>query len=145
LLQRGADPSASGDSIAPLALAVWVENTDAIKELLHAGANVNAATTDAVAGLNETALSLLLSKGADPNLADEEGLRPLQIAAMVYAGNDRLAGLLLNAGADPNAKDPEGHTPLELARIHGNKPVEMLLTKTLARHGPPSQDVFGQN
>lgn len=127
LLQHGADPNPKGHSIAPLALAVWVENNEAIKELLRAGADVNAATTDAVAGLNEMALALLLAKGANPNLGDEDGLKPLHIAAMLYAGNDRLAALLLKAGADPSAKDPEGHTPLELSRIHGNKPVENLL------------------
>ena len=136
LLSHGADPNAKGDSLAPLSLTIWVENTNATKKLLGVGADANAATPliDAVEGLNENALALLLSKGADPNLMGPEKIAPIHIAAMVYAGHDRFAAQLLKAGADPNVKDPDGHTALELARIHGNKPVETLLVKALATH-----------
>jgi ankyrin repeat protein len=61
---------------------------------------------------------LLIDAGADIELADANGIRPLLIAAL----NNRIAAgeALLGAGADPNADDFWGRTPLLAAVEYRN-------------------------
>lgn len=63
---------------------------------------------------------LLLTAGADPNLADPQGTTPL-MAALGQPGvrSDRMVINLLMAGADPNAKSKSGVTPLIVAARAG--------------------------
>ena len=50
---------------------------------------------------------LLEHHGADPNISDDEGYRPLH-----YTGDVRIVELLLKHGADANAQTDDGETPL---------------------------------
>ena len=116
-----------------------------IGQLINGGAQVNAinalgrtATHYAVSNNNLPALKLLLSNGADTNLADNAGNTPLdvwhvhenkEILALLHAAgakpldlwqaaanNDRLsAERLLAVGADAKAENDTGKVPFEIA------------------------------
>ncbi len=62
---------------------------------------------------NDRAAELLLAGGMDPNAADDDGARPLHLAAA--HGSTALAERLIEAGADIKALDFEGLTPLDVA------------------------------
>lgn len=52
----------------------------------------------------------LLTDGADPSAADDNGWAPLHFSAQNYF--PEITQLLLRAGADPNARDSYGNSPL---------------------------------
>ncbi len=92
---------------------------------LAAGADVNGQNPSGLAALHWAAVRghvdavrFLLSQGADPNLPDSLGERPLQFIcrSVSYADSDEvapaIARLLVEAGADIHAKDSAGATPL---------------------------------
>ena len=56
---------------------------------------------------------LLLSKGADANVGNDDGSTALMAAAM--KGKAAIVHLLLDAGADPNVSDKDGDTALKIA------------------------------
>ncbi|MDB2415385.1 ankyrin repeat domain-containing protein, partial [Rickettsiales bacterium] len=64
-------------------------------------------------------VKLLLDKGADPNIPDNNGKTPLHIAIEYRGKNKHPEGdfvqLLLDKGADPNIKGNLGETPMHLA------------------------------
>ena len=55
-------------------------------------------------------VNTLLSRGADPNLADFRGSTPLLVAT--ESGNTALVPLLVSRGANPNLGNKAGETPL---------------------------------
>jgi cytohesin len=55
-------------------------------------------------------LKEMLSRGVDPNEADEEGFTALHQA--IQNGTSEVVRVLLDAGADPNGEDARGWTPL---------------------------------
>lgn len=77
----------------------------------------------AVEKKNLEMVRLLLSKGADVNLATSGKRTPLHIAAEM--GDSDVASLLLQNGANVNARDYFGHTPWDVAR--GNEGMKRLL------------------
>jgi ankyrin repeat protein len=90
------------DGFTPLHIAAFAHNVAATRELLKAGANPNVYATAsfarvtplgtcAFAGANDVA-RLLLEHGADPTLAEDDRLTPLDAA--VANGNVELAELL---------------------------------------------------
>lgn len=92
--------------------------------LLEAGADVNArCTCTGYLGGGWTALmiaarearnpllKLLLARGADPNIANNEGQAALAIA-LDHGGDPETVRALLERGAEVNARDKEGATPL---------------------------------
>ncbi len=69
-----------------------------------------------------------LLKGADINLADEDGFTALHHA--VWENHEEVVKLLLAKGANPNTKDSTGETPLHVASGEGHEEIAgMLLDK----------------
>lgn len=78
------------------------------------------------------ALHVLISRGADVNVADSDGMTPLSIA--IWNGHYDLAAVLLDKGADPNRADQYGMAPLYEA-VNMNT-----LPPTIGRPGPKPTD-----
>jgi hypothetical protein len=70
-------------------------------------------------------VELLLKRGADPNVKDDNGQTPLHIAALW--GHVDVVRVLLEHRADPNAKDNDGKTPLHYAAEKGHVDVVRVL------------------
>jgi ankyrin repeat protein len=58
----------------------------------------------------------LISKGADPNHVDGNGMTPLLYAASIDFGSSAMIDMLLKAGARTDMKTKDGKTAVELAR-----------------------------
>jgi ankyrin repeat protein len=91
---------------------------------------------------DEEKTEILLSKGANPNLADNEDATPLHHA--VADGTARCAELCLEHGADPNAVTVYGTTPIHVAMTMERSQVDTI--RALARCGANlnAQDMSGQ-
>ncbi|XP_021621660.1 ankyrin-1 isoform X1 [Manihot esculenta] len=88
LLEHHANPnSETEDNITPLLSAVAAGSLACLESLVQAGANVNViaggATPLHIAADNGSPeiLKCLLKAGADPNVTDEDGQKPIQVAA----------------------------------------------------------------
>ncbi len=134
LLSRGADVNArTVAGMTALHQAASFGHWEVIEELLnHPNVNVNARADDLKAPLHlaaqkgkERSVILLLGKGADVSLADNDGWTPLHYAAV--GGKKDIIQLLLNKGADFNAKDKQGRTPCDIAREKPMTPGRELL------------------
>ena len=109
---------------------------ETVEKYLNAGMDVNArdeygqtALFAATVGRRHALALMLLSKGADPNLARDTGRTPLLAAikrdfdTVFYRrapDSQKLLGALLEKGADVNARDEDGVTPLEEAARIGD-------------------------
>lgn len=72
-------------------------------------------------------LQVVMEKGADPNVANSNGLTPLMFAA--WRNRLRLVKSLIAAGADPDATAKDGSTALSISREHGHEAVAALLER----------------
>ena len=109
-------------STDPISGAVRHGYLDVLDVLVKLGAAVD--RTDArltplgkaVLGDQVEVAQFLISKGADVNHVDGNGMTPLLYAASIDFGTPRMIDMLLRNGARTNAKTKEGKTALELAR-----------------------------
>jgi ankyrin repeat protein len=81
--------SFSPDGFAPVALAAYFGHPEIVEELIEAGAGVNAQARNpmkvaaihaAVSARDPRSIEILLRNGADPNLAQQQGVTPMQAA-----------------------------------------------------------------
>ncbi|HEY3837480.1 MAG TPA: ankyrin repeat domain-containing protein [Bryobacteraceae bacterium] len=134
-LTLAADPT-SGDGSTPLHWASYHDDLQAANRLIHAGADVNAATDLGVTPLwaasqngSEAMVKKLLDAGANPNLALLSGETPLMVAAR--GGYTGVVELLLVKGANPNAHGTRSQTALMWAVAQKHPDV----VKVLLAHG----------
>lgn len=119
------------NGFSPLILACYRGNTEVAKFLMDNVKDINYKSQEgtALAGLsvkyNKDLTAYLLSKNADPNIADSTGATPLFWA--VKFGNKELIELLLKHKADKSRKDSMGMTPFEYALQTNNKDIINLL------------------
>ena len=119
------------NGFSPLILACYRGNTEVAKFLMDHVKDINYKSQEgtALAGLavkyNKELVQYLLSKNADPNIADATGSTPLFWA--VKFGNKELIELLLQHKADKSKKDSMGMTPFEYALQTNNKEIINLL------------------
>jgi len=119
LLASGANPnSARGHALREAARGCYRrENTEIIRALLDAGADPKLGESGALSGAaalcSAEVVSLLLQRGANPNVKDMNGYTPLISAAS--SGKLENARLLIAAGADVNARDIDGKSVLSYA------------------------------
>jgi ankyrin repeat protein len=138
LLAQGADSNAKGrGGKTPLLISIrqkpfvdvasmlrFRTPTDQINRVVHQ-----------VMSEHLAACYLLLEKGADVNLYDEEGNTPLHLA--IEHGYPDIAELLLEKGADVQAKNPKGLTLLQASFWKGGGVVfEQLLARGASINDP---------
>jgi cytohesin len=126
----GQSPDLMG--LTPLMAAAMGGHEDAARELIDAGAAV-----DAVNAKQRTALMfaaeagsapcvrVLTGGGAQVDAADQSGRTALFYAASL--GGPEATQALLDAGADPNARDATNRTPIMEAIMGGNKETVLAL------------------
>jgi uncharacterized protein len=121
-----ADPSQatvfSDDGFTPLHLAVFAEQEETARALIHHGADVNALSTAEIARVPALGTAafvksvplarLLLDAGADANRQGEGGFTALHSAAQ--SGSEELLMLLLERGADPGVETADGRRAADL-------------------------------
>jgi len=97
---------------------------NAVRNLIKAGADVNAAQADGATALQWAAYhgdtdlaQRLLKAGANPSLANRNGATPLWLAAT--SGDAKMIETLLEGGANANEELPLGRRPLMLAARSG--------------------------
>lgn len=120
LLDAGADVNRRvfNDTTTPLLRAVRKGNTEMVKLLIRARADVNARDTTNVS--------------PTPGITTE--MTPLMIASS--KGQIEIVKALLEAGADVNAKNREGGTALSIANGKGDKEIAELLMQKGAEEVP---------
>lgn len=140
----------TADSDQDLRLMDGIQNEDIaeVTAALDAGANVNhvddddgytpltAAIQDPDDNLTLLAIiRLLVSRGANVNMANTFGDAPLHCAAQ--HNNVAVIDILLEAGADVRARNEEGHTPREVARQESRAEAETRLASAEAANPAP--------
>lgn len=119
------------NGFSSLILACYRGNVEVAKFLMDHVKDINYKSQEgtALAGLavryNRDLVMYLLSKGADPNIADATGSTPLFWA--VKSGNQELTELLLEYKAAKSVKDTKGVTAFEYAVQTNNKDIINLL------------------
>lgn len=117
----------SPDGFTPLALAVFFKHREIFDLLLPVTRNVNDQATNtqhvaalhaAVAVADQTVVERLLRAGADPNLAQADGFRPLHVTAQ--HGDTVSSALLVLFGAQRDVANGGGKTPADFARAGGH-------------------------
>ncbi len=124
---------AQGDGTTALAWSVYWDNLDTAKQLIDAGADVNAGNYLGVTPLilaarnqNPRIIAALLEAGADPNQATWSGETVLMTAAKT--GGTQSITHLLDHGATINTQDPRrGQTALMWAISYGHPDVAKVL------------------
>ncbi|KAL9099788.1 MAG: hypothetical protein Q9163_004761 [Psora crenata] len=141
LLSYGADPFYVTDhGMTALTFAARSGNVNAITQLLDQGMDPNTPETGSrrnplymvIENQEEDAVSLLLCRGADPNVVYSDGWTPLMLACK--KGHSKICQALVEAGAKTGGQQkcsPEGWTALHVAAMCGHR----VITKLLVENG----------
>ncbi|ETL93748.1 hypothetical protein F441_08479 [Phytophthora nicotianae CJ01A1] len=120
-----------------LHLAVITEEIEVIKELLAAGAMIDAVDADGQTPLLQACLGgqlnivrLLLNAGANPAHQNKQAHSPLHYLSAFCRDRQLLRDIITN-GADVNAKSMKLNTPMHFAAMNGNE----VATQVLLEHG----------
>jgi hypothetical protein len=138
LVAEGADPDwRREDGVTTLMLAALTGRVEIVSALVDAGAAIDLQAPDGLTALlaatafarttrDIAGIELLLSLGADPNLANAEGNDPLMMTSR--HGLVEAVIILLHAGADPKRANRYGTTALmQAARGHLVETARVLL------------------
>jgi ankyrin repeat protein len=131
LRDPGLREARNGDGLTPLQYAVLTAGPRVMREVLDAGADVNAATAEGVTALHMAAYDLektrlLVSRGANVNAATKAGETPLLVAA-ARPGAAETVSLLLSKGASVTARAAGGFSgPTALHRAASNADLPLL-------------------
>ena len=124
-LAAGADVNAKdGDGFTPLDVAIQFKKAEAA-DLLRKHGGKYGSIQFAAAGGDTEALKEFLAAGADVNAKNKYGSTPLRYAA--GNGHKEVHELLITKGADVNAKAGDGTTPLHNAAVYGHNEIAELL------------------
>ncbi|MGL9757975.1 MAG: ankyrin repeat domain-containing protein [Wolbachia sp.] len=114
-----------------LCLAFGSNYVKVVELLIEKGANVNIRDNEGKAPLHFVnhpyMAEMLLNKGAEVNIQDNEGRTPLHLTPDRFS---YIVEMLLNKGAEVNIKDNEGRTPLHFVKY---KPIAELLLNNGAK------------
>jgi ankyrin repeat protein len=123
---------------AKLIEAVKASDASAVRTLLAAHTDINAADADGSTALHWAAqfdnleiTDLLLAAGANVRASTRYGIAPLSLACV--NGDAVLIEHLLKAGADPNGVSEEGETPLMTASLTGKTDAILALLRQGAK------------
>ena len=128
LLEKGADVNAKDVAHeTPLMYACVGGHADIAIQLIRHGADVHSASDDGVRAIHiactkpkfEKVVQMLLDRGADPNVVDDEGDTPLH----VVAGNNRIELVEIIGTKDLDVQNKKGNTPLMVACDEGYEAV----------------------
>jgi|GEM_PF-230654 len=125
------DQQAESASGSELYQAAAQGHFEAVSDLTKSGASLNTLTGSgtplmaAVHAREDRIAWYLLTKGADPDLAESDQVTPLMKAS--EQGDRRLVRLLLSAGARVNATDMQGYTSVMRAAERGQLSVVKVL------------------
>lgn len=131
----------------PLMIAALRGSTAAVSALLARGTLVEVKSHDettalgyAVSGSHPDVTRLLLTAGANPNVASDDGVTPLMIAAAQPTEKGReILRSLLAAGADTNAIDEDGDSALGYAVGYPQESILSALLAAGANAGHPNK------
>ncbi|XP_046462731.1 uncharacterized protein LOC124208913 [Daphnia pulex] len=125
LLERGADPTKlNNEGLTPFQVAVTQNKHSEILDLLLEDEDVDINDGGisgytllhwAMATSNVTVVDFLLSRGANPNVAGQNGATPLHMAAYCADKTDVLDLILKTKQVDINRRDKNGQTALHYA------------------------------
>ena len=111
----------------PMLGAVKMGDLNVVRTLLDLGVSPEFALASGVTMLDYAIFGhdielaqLLISRGANVNAIDKNGMTPLLWAANIDFGDSAMIELLLKSGARADARNRDGLTPLELARKHNH-------------------------
>lgn len=131
-------PDAAGNT--PIFLALKHDHPEIFETLLAKNVDINSAGRSSKNVNKQTILALavqkrnaelvrrLLDKGADPNLADDNGVTPLYAAVIGENVDTGIVRMLIEKGANVNVQSTtRGATPLIYTVVNFNMPVETKL------------------